>query len=147
MFSVLTAFVIKNWRIFAIAAALVVIGWWHQHEMTKAYRQGATDRERSALQEAAVKVEADTAARMKELDDRAASLDAQEARTTGERAALNAARAGISAALTTSLNQIATQNLDIKNEIHDLPDDSVNARFRLSLQRAGVAERERAADR
>lgn len=136
-------FVLKYWRYFAIVGALAVIGWWHQHAVAVAYRQGATDRERSALQEAAMKVELDTIEQRKVLADRKTALDVQQAGIAGERAALNSARAGIASAFSASLNQIQTQNLDIKNEIQDLPDDAVNARFRLALQRARDSERGR----
>lgn len=136
---------LRNLKIAGIIAVVLAAVWWHQHAVAIAYRQGATDRERSALQEAAAKVESDTAAQRKQLADRQVSLDAEQSRNAGERTALNSARAGLSAALSASLNQIATQNLDIKNEIQDTPDDAVNARFRLSLQRARTAERERTA--
>lgn len=138
-------FFLKYWRVFALAGGLLVLGWWHQHAVTKAYRQGATDGEASTLQKAAMKVEIDTAARRHELDERQSSLDAQEARTQGERAALGDARARVTSALQTSLTELATKGVDVRNEIQTLPDDAVNGRFRLSLERARSADRERAA--
>ncbi len=139
------AFALKNWKIIGLAAGLLILGWWHQHAVAAAYRQGATDRERSALQEAAEKIEADTAATRKALDDRKTALDLQSSQLAGERAALSTARSGLNSALSASLSQISTQTLDIKNEIHDLPDSAINDRFRLALQRARDSERELAA--
>lgn len=139
------AFALKNWRIIGLAAGLLILGWWHQHEVAKAYRQGATDRERGALQDAAAKIEADTAATRKAFDDRKTALDLQSSQVAGERAALAAARSGLTSALSASLNQLAVQGVDIRNEVQSVPDDAVNARLRESLARARTAESERAA--
>lgn len=141
------AWIVAHWRIAALGVALAIAGWWHQHAVTQAYRQGATDGEAAALQEAAARVEEDTAARRLELEEREATLSQGEARIQGERAALNSARSGIRDALSASLNQIATQGVDIRNEIQTVPDNAVNGRFRLALDRARAVERERAADR
>lgn len=136
-------FLLKNWRLVALGILIAAFAWWHNHEMAISYRQGATDREASALQEAAAKVELDTAARKSELDARAVALDAEAARTSGERAALNTARAGISTQLQTALGQLSVQGLDARNEIASVPDSAVNARFRAALEHARIAERER----
>jgi hypothetical protein len=140
------AFALKNWRIIGLVAGLGVLGWWHQHAVTKAYRQGATDGEASTLQKAAMKVEMDTIEERKALADRKTDLDAQQASIAGERAALNTARAGITAALSASLNQIAVQGVDIRNEVQAVPDYAINSRFREALAHARTSERERSAD-
>ncbi len=139
------AFALKNWRIIGLVAGLLVLGWWHQHEVTKAYRQGATDGEASTLQKAAMKVELDMIEQRKALADRKTALDQQQAGIAGERSALNTARAGINAALSASLNQISVQGVDIRNEIQAVPDDAVNGRFREALVHARDSERELAA--
>lgn len=144
MLASLLGLAVKNWKWVAAAAALAILGWWHQHEVTRAYRQGATDREASALVEAAARVEADVAARRRNFDQEQTRLDVLEAKVQGERAALVSARAGVSAALAASLNQIASQGVVARNEIQSIPDDAVNGRLRLSLERARAAEAERA---
>ncbi len=141
------AFALKNWRIIGLAAGLLILGWWHQRAVTRAYRQGATDGEASTLQKAAMKVEMDTIEQRKALTDRKAALDVQAAQISGERAALNTARSGITAALNASLSQIAVQGVDIRNEIQAVPDDAVNSRFRNALVHARDFDRERASDR
>lgn len=136
----LIAFVVARWRYFAIVGAIVVIGWWHQHEVTRAYRQGATEREQSALKEAGDKVEADMAERRKVFAEDQARLSILEARLSGERASLETARQGIANALSASLNQIAGQGVVIRNELQNIPDSAVNGRFRQALARARQAE-------
>jgi len=138
------ALALRYWRIGAIVLLVAILGWWHQHEVTKAYRHGATDREKSALADAAKKIEEEVAEVRKANEERRASLDAMEARIQGERSALTVARTGLNTALRDSLNQIAAQGVDIRNEIQAIPDDAVSARFRLALERARVAEREHA---
>lgn len=138
-------FLFSYWRWFLLGAGALFVVWYIKHVETVSYRQGATDRETSALQEAAAKVEKDTAARKADLDQRETDLDMLEAKTQGERAALNTARAGINSALSQGLSQLATQGIDTRNELKTVPDDALFARFRLSLQRADVADRERAA--
>jgi hypothetical protein len=138
-------FALKYWRWLALAGALAAGGFYVQHVKAASYRQGAADREESALKEAAAKVEKDTAARKADLDQREADLDMQEAKTQGERAALNTARAGINSALSAGLSQLATQGVDIRNEIHDVPDSAVSDRFRVALARARQYDSQRAA--
>lgn len=138
------AFLLKYWKIGALVVGIAILGWWHQHEVSKAYRRGATDREKSALADAAKKVEEDSAGERKAIEARRAELDLVESKIQGERAALNTARTGINSALAAGLNQIAAQGVDTRNEIQSVPDDAVNGRFRLALERARLAERERA---
>lgn len=145
MLASLLGLAVKNWKWVAAAALLAALGWWHQHEVAKAYRLGATDREASALQEAAAKIESQTAEERQALQARSLALDGQQARLQGERAALSSAREGIKSALSASLNQISGQEVTIRNEIQDTPDDAVNGRLRLALERARAAEAERAA--
>lgn len=136
---------LKYWRVIAFVGFSLAVVWYIKHVEAVSYRQGATDSETSALQKAADKVEKDTAARKADLDQREIDLNMLDAKTQGERAALNTARAGINSALSIGLSQIATQGVDVRNEIKAVPDNAVNDRFRLALQRADDADRQRAA--
>lgn len=137
-------FTIQRLKMIGIGLVVLAALWWHRHAVVQSYRQGTQDGETQTLKNQAEKLEADTAARRAELDARSMDLDVQQANVDGQRAALSSARAGINNTLQAGLSQLAAQGVDTKNEIQSVPDDAVNGRYRLALERARNAERERA---
>lgn len=139
-------FTIQRLKLIGIGALVFFAVWWHQRAVTIAYRQGATDRERSTLVDEAVKIETAVKQRTIELDQREAGINTLSAQIKGERAALNQAGKSISDTLLSGLSQLSVQGVELRHEVQTVPDDAVNGRFRESLKRSRDSELERAAD-
>jgi len=136
----------RNLKLAGLALAVIAAVWWHQHAVTVAYRHGATDRERTVLADEAERIELAVKAKTDELATREHELSVRQSSLAAERTTINQTRDAITQALNSQTGQLKTQELDIRNEIQTVPDDAVNGRFRLALERARSAEREQAAN-
>lgn len=138
-------FVLKYWRVLALGAGLLLVGWYIKHVEAVSYRQGASEKEESMLKDEAARIEASTAEQQKALDDKAATLDAQSAAIQSERSALSTQRKAVTDALTTGLSNISARDMEIRNATAATPDADIVPDIRRALDAIRAAESARAA--